>query len=287
MTQAFFTRPILNSPYAAPARHWELDASGQPTQNVSEFRRRADFVTPIPQARLQRGGGRVQEALLFDARSTPEQQYDHTAVINDVRREVDRWRALPNSADWRVTSETARLLKHWRHHVFSDVRPFFCQVEAVETAIWLTEVAPQLGKQSERFIAHLAQTNAEANPGLARLGLKLATGAGKTTVMAMLIAWQTVNAVRHPGSKRFTQPRRRGQGLPWRGCQGEEGNDDRVLGARRQPPGNARPLGLRRADRRVGDAARLWKDADRSLRLDACPDAGSRPLKVVIENIIV
>ena len=154
---------------------------------------------------MQRGGGRVQEALLFDARSTAEQQYDHTAVINDVRREVDRWRALSNAADWRVTPETARLLKHWRQHAFSDVRPFFCQVEAVETAIWLTEVAPQLGKQAERFIAHLAQTNAEANPGLARLGLKLATGAGKTTVMAMLIAWQTVNAVRHPGSKRFTR----------------------------------------------------------------------------------
>lgn len=84
------------------------------------------------------------------------------------------------------------------------MRPFFCQVEAAETAIWLTEVAPQLGKNGERFLDHLDKASNDANPGLLRLALKLATGAGKTTVMAMLIAWQTVNAVRHPQSKRFT-----------------------------------------------------------------------------------
>src|SRR5690606_30911941 len=81
----------------------------------------------------------------------------------------------------------------------------FCQIEAVETAIWLTEVAPQLGKTGERFLEHLANANNDANPELMRLALKLATGAGKTTVMAMLIAWQTINAVRHPQSKRFTR----------------------------------------------------------------------------------
>ena len=52
---------------------------------------------------------------------------------------------------------------------------------------------------------HLSTANVESNPGLNRLALKLATGAGKTTVMAMLIAWQTVNAVRHPTSSRFTR----------------------------------------------------------------------------------
>lgn len=101
--------------------------------------------------------------------------------------------------------ETARLLEHWRNHKFAGVRPFFCQVEAAETAIWLTEVAPQLGKNGERFLDHLDKASNDANPGLLRLALKLATGAGKTTVMAMLIAWQTVNAVRHPQSKRFTR----------------------------------------------------------------------------------
>ena len=104
-----------------------------------------------------------------------------------------------------MTPETARLLQHWRHHKFSGIRPFFCQVEAVETAIWLTEVAPQSGKVGEGFLEHLANANNDANPELMRLALKLATGAGKTTVMAMLIAWQTINAVRHPQSKRFTR----------------------------------------------------------------------------------
>ena len=204
MDNLFFSRPILNSPYAYPARHWELDASGQPTQEIIEARRRAEFVTPIPKPRKQKGTPQ-QNALLFDADlSTQEQQY-HASIINGVRAEVDRWRQIPNPADWRVTPETARLLQHWRHHPFAGVRPFFCQVEAVETAIWLTEVAPQLGKAGERFLQHLDDANAEANPGLARLALKLATGAGKTTVMAMLIAWQTVNAVRRPNSKRFTR----------------------------------------------------------------------------------
>ncbi len=104
-----------------------------------------------------------------------------------------------------MTPETARLLDHWRHHNFSGIRPFFCQVEAVETAIWLTEVAPHVGNAGKRFVEHLTNANNDANPELMRLALKLATGAGKTTVMAMLIAWQTINAVRHPQSKRFTR----------------------------------------------------------------------------------
>src|SRR5690606_21926161 len=80
-----------------------------------------------------------------------------------------------------------------------------CQVEAVETAIWLTEVAPHAGKVGKQLLEHLAGANEEANPGLPRLALKLATGAGKTTVMAMLIAWQTINSVRRPQSQKFTR----------------------------------------------------------------------------------
>jgi type III restriction enzyme len=112
---------------------------------------------------------------------------------------------LPNPAQWQVTPETARLLQHWRTHPFQGVRPFFCQVEAAETAIWLTEVAPKLGKRTEKFAAHAKAANEGANPELLRTALKLATGAGKTTVMAMLIAWQTVNAVRHPNTKSFSR----------------------------------------------------------------------------------
>ncbi|MCH8504807.1 MAG: hypothetical protein LAT50_10845 [Ectothiorhodospiraceae bacterium] len=82
----------------------------------------------------------MQGALLFDegrALPTGDQAYDHTAIINGVRQEVDRWRQLPNPAQWQVTPETARLLQHLRHHNFSGIRPFFCQGEAIEKAIWL------------------------------------------------------------------------------------------------------------------------------------------------------
>ena len=170
-------------------------------------RRKADFITPIPKPKKRKGSGEQSDLLFDEGRglSTEKQRYDHTAIINAVRQEVDKWRALPDSNTWRVTPETARLLQHWRYHKFSSTRPFFCQVEAAETAIWLTEVAPQMGKAGERFIEHLANANNDANPELMRLALKLATGAGKTTVMAMLIAWQTINAVRRPGSKKFTR----------------------------------------------------------------------------------
>ena len=206
MDESFFARPILNSPYAYPARHWELDPSGQPTNRIIERRRRAEFITPIPKPKKRRQP--KQQEIVFDeghGLSTTEQQYDPTPVINLLRQKVDQWRAISDPAQWRVTPETARLLQHWRHHKFSGVRPFFCQVEAAETAIWLTEVAPTLGKDAAAILEHLDAANQQANPGLARLALKLATGAGKTTVMAMLIAWQTVNAVRRPGSKRFTR----------------------------------------------------------------------------------
>src|SRR5437763_458229 len=205
MSNPFFDHPILNSPYGYPVKHWELDDTGQPTQKVIEARRGAKFITPIPKPKKRKAA--TQKGFVFDegkGLSTAEQQYDPTSIINEVRGHVETWRALPNPNQWQVTLETARLLQHWRHHDFASVRPFFCQVEAVETGIWLTEVAPETA-EGRRFLDHLADANNDANPELMRLALKLATGAGKTTVMAMLIAWQTVNAVRHPASKMFTR----------------------------------------------------------------------------------
>ena len=200
----FFDQPILNSPYEYPQRHWELE-SGRPTHRIDESRREASFITPIPKPKGQRRG---QRQLALDQAAaevdTAGQQYQHAHIINGVRQQVAAWRELPEH-QWRVTPETARLLRHWRHHSFAHIRPFFCQVEAAETAIWLMEVAPKLGRRSRNFLDHLETANAEANPGLNRLALKLATGAGKTTVMAMLIAWQAVNAARHPNSPRFTR----------------------------------------------------------------------------------
>ncbi|MEN9865934.1 MAG: hypothetical protein RL748_1524 [Pseudomonadota bacterium] len=206
MDNPFFDQPILNSPYAYPARHWELDDTGQPTQQIIERRRRADFITPIPKPRKRKQNPQQDVLdLLQEAEhlAGEGERYSHSEMINLVRNAVDSWRALPNMLDWQVSPETARLLQHWRHHPFSNLRPFFCQVEAVETVIWLTEVAPKLGKIGKPFLEHLADVNQNANPGLMRLALKLATGAGKTTVMAMIIAWQTINAMRNPDDKRF------------------------------------------------------------------------------------
>ncbi len=205
MSKPFFDHPILNSPYECPQRHWELDADGQPTRQIIADRRKAKFITPIPKAKKRKGATAQAELGLDDGTglSTTDQNYDLTSRINEIRGYVNTWRnLLPNQ--WQVTPETQRLLEHWRHHKFSGVRPFFCQVEAAETAIWLTEVAP-LSTAGKRILSHLDSANKDANPELMRLALKLATGAGKTTVMAMLIAWQTINAVRRPGSKQFTR----------------------------------------------------------------------------------
>ena len=201
----FHEQPIVNSPYELPGEHWELDENRQPTNRRILKRRPAAFVIPVPKPRKQK---RQQAQMVFDRAaaevSSDSQRYDLDAHINGLRRQLDAWRQLP-AQQWRVTPQTARLLQHWRDHPFNGIRPFFCQVEAAETVIWLTEVAPNLGREARNILKHIQDANDGANPGLSRLALKLATGAGKTTVMAMLIAWQTVNAVRHPGSNRFTR----------------------------------------------------------------------------------
>ena len=204
MSDAFFKKPILNSPYQYPSSHWEI-VDGLPTQNIINSRRKAEFITPVPKPR-RRKDSKTQE--LFDETlglGDGKQKYDPISFINDLRVHVDEWRELPNEREWMVTPDTARLLRHWRHYEFNGLRPFFCQVEAVEVAIWLTEVAPRIGKRGKKFLEYLKNANEEANPGLMRLALKLATGAGKTMAMSMLIAWQTINSVRQPGSKNFTR----------------------------------------------------------------------------------
>ena len=138
-----------------------------------------------------------------DGVSSDEQEYNPTPIINEIRLHVGEWRRS-NPAAWGVTPTTARLLNYWRSHPFQAVRPFFCQVEAVETIIWLTEVA-STKRQYAHIWGHVLGANEQANPELLRLAMKMATGAGKTTVMAMLIAWQTANAVRSPTSNNFSR----------------------------------------------------------------------------------
>ena len=202
---AFFNDPILNSPYELPTRHWEL-IDGQPTQKILLSRRPSDFITPIPKVRFKTQEVESVQRLLdlddTDRLGSVDQQYTKD-LINELRHFVAEWRRKPKN-QWRVTPETARLLEYWRNHKFEGIRPFFCQVEAVEVAIWLTEVAPHI-PEGKKFIEHLARINEDFNDGVPRLALKLATGAGKTTVMAMLIAWQTINAVKSPKRQKFTK----------------------------------------------------------------------------------
>ncbi|MBA2725784.1 MAG: hypothetical protein H0U53_07335, partial [Actinobacteria bacterium] len=84
--------------YGYPVRHWELDEHGQPTQQIVERRRRAEFITPIPKPR-KRKGSPEQKQIIFDegkGLSTAAQQYDPTSIINELRQHVDQWRALPH-----------------------------------------------------------------------------------------------------------------------------------------------------------------------------------------------
>jgi type III restriction enzyme len=104
---------------------------------------------------------------------------------------VERWRVN----NWNgVTPYTRKLLAHWRAVPPTRDDPvFFCQREAAETAIFLAEVAGRHGTPD--FRRRMDAENELHNDGLPRVGLKMATGSGKTVVMAMLIAWQTINKV--------------------------------------------------------------------------------------------
>jgi type III restriction enzyme len=81
---SFFERPIVNSPYGFPTRHWELDADGQPTERLIETRRRSDLITPVPKPKKRRAKGQGQMVFEDDAGlSSDEQEYNPTPIIND------------------------------------------------------------------------------------------------------------------------------------------------------------------------------------------------------------
>jgi type III restriction enzyme len=194
---SFYERPILNSPYERPALHHRLDDHGQPLEGEpAKGRRPSKFIVPVPSSR--------KKAVAAQA-SLDLETYAENAKINEIRNYLQAWRAIPNPADWGVTPATQRLLEHWRRpkEEWAGPSPFFCQIEAAETVIWLTEVAP--GRAATKaLLDQISKDNEEANPALFRVAMKMATGSGKTTVMAMLIAWQAINAARKE-SKDFTR----------------------------------------------------------------------------------
>ncbi len=193
MVSESIDNPILNSPYAQPDRYYEVGPKG-PTGQVREGRRPSESFIPIAVAKKGTDAG--QSAFDFDA--TGERR-ERNSLINDLRRDVAAWRRGGDYSG--VTPISRKLLQHWADPDREN-RVLFCQREAAETAIFLTEAAGRKGVTDWR--RRLEPQNDAHNGGLPRVALKMATGAGKTVVMAMLIAWQTLNKAQTPRDARFS-----------------------------------------------------------------------------------
>ena len=188
--------PILNSPYAQPDRHYEVGPNG-PTGVIKDGRRPSESWIPIAVAKKGKKGEPVQETIDFDV--TGERR-ERNELINEIRRDVAKWRRDGQYGG--VTPITRKLLQHWADKDREN-RVIFAQREAAETAIFLTEVAGRHHGYAD-WRRRLEPENEAHNDGLPRAALKMATGGGKTVVMAMLIAWQTLNKVQSPRDARFT-----------------------------------------------------------------------------------
>jgi len=182
--------PILNSPYREPGRHFRFDDEGI-TTDIVDKRRLSGYFVPIPQPRKK-------GAQLSFGTEWTDGRFEETAFINRIRDRVGQWRQGGHVG---VTSVTRRLLEYWTDAA-RDKPLFFCQIEAAETAIYLGEVARKYG---DAWIENeLRAANDNHNPGLPRLAVKMATGSGKTLVMAMLIAWQALNKLHDRQDARFS-----------------------------------------------------------------------------------
>lgn len=184
--------PILNSPYAQPDRYYEIGPKG-PTGEIRDRRRPSESFIPIAIAKKGKDAGQAE----FDFDS--HERRERNSLINDLRRDVDKWRRGGEYPG--VTPISRKLLQHWADPDREN-RVLFCQREAAETAIFLTEVAGR--KRVTDWRQRLEPHNDAHNSGLPRAALKMATGAGKTVVMAMLIAWQTLNKAQTPRDVRFS-----------------------------------------------------------------------------------
>ncbi len=196
MSENGLDNPILNSPYVAPDRHFVIGPQG-PTGEIKAGRRLSESFIPIPPSKK---GKKDVEQVALDFDLTGERR-EENSLINDIRREVELWRArrYPD-----VTPISRKLLEHWAGVAEPrEDRMLFCQREAAETAIFLAEVAGRKGNTDYR--PRIDEQNRIHNGRLPRTALKMATGSGKTIVMAMLIAWQTINKVNSPRDSRFAK----------------------------------------------------------------------------------
>jgi type III restriction enzyme len=177
--------PIINSPYRVPDKHFRFDNDGI-TNEIVPGRRPSQYFVPVPRPRK-----RGQQIELDFAEFTAVKIRKNDSV-NQVRARVDVWRKQKYP---HVTPTTRRLLEHWSDPE-RDNPILFAQREAAETAIYIAEAAQKAGDAWIRN--QLTDINAQHNRGLHRAALKMATGSGKTVVMAMLIAWQTLNKIASP-----------------------------------------------------------------------------------------
>ena len=192
MEQVVIENPVINSPFSEPTRHFRFNDDGITNEIIAERRESACFV-PIPRPRKKSR----QLSLLADTEWTQE-RYKVNELVNNIRYKVGLWRRSGYAG---VTPVTSRLLAYWTAPE-REKKLFFCQIEALETLIYITEVAFRAGDQ---WIANkLREANAMSDPGLPRMAIKMATGAGKTGVMAMLIAWQALNKQAASRDPRFS-----------------------------------------------------------------------------------
>ena len=190
MADAVIENPIINGPFLEPKRHFKFDDAGI-TNEIIEARRVSSYFMPIAKTKKR------SAQLAFDTEWTKD-RIEENKEINRIRDRVGNWRKLSYPG---ITPITRRLLDYWTNPE-REKRLFFCQIEALETVIYLTECAK---KQGDAWIENfLREANDGSNPGLSRIAFKMATGSGKTVVMALLIAWQSLNKIENPQDARFT-----------------------------------------------------------------------------------
>ncbi|MBA4170839.1 MAG: DEAD/DEAH box helicase family protein, partial [Chloroflexi bacterium] len=192
MAQATIDNPVINSPFVEPTRHFVMSPEGQATGEIEPRRRPSEFFVPV--ARPKKASG---AQLSMDQFGPPTRQQPNE-IVNEIRQSVARWRAQDYP---HITSVTRDLLAHWRDDE-RERRLFFCQIEAAETAIYLTEAAEKLG--DTKALNVIRDENSAHNGGLPRFAFKMATGSGKTVLMAMLIGWQALNKQANPQDRRFS-----------------------------------------------------------------------------------
>jgi len=192
MKQVVIENPVINSPFEEPRRHFLFSEDGI-TNEIVEAQRISSYFVPI--AKPKKKG--KQKQLSFETEWTQDRLKENK-FINQVRSRVARWR---QGRYLGITKTTARLLEYWQR---ADREPklFYCQIEALETVIYITEAAKNYG---DAWIENeLRRANELANPLLYRLACKMATGSGKTVVMAMLIAWHVLNKNANKQDRRFS-----------------------------------------------------------------------------------